>query len=175
MVELARASALWLFALGYFNLTALAKLVAAHAYFLSRLHPQTTRREVGGGRRQVLDVAKALALESCPVVEKALVRGADECVPARRIAVRMPAAIGHERRRQASAVAKNRGSTPSQTPLSLMAWKLFITHGPATVWPPKSVGIAYSLRWQIDLGVRAWKSGVQLATLTTTTKHRTLW
>jgi Transposase DDE domain len=55
-----------------------------------------------------------------------------------------------------------------------MAWNLFITNVPATVWPPKTVAVAYSLRWQVELGFRAWKSGLHLATLTTTTKYSTL-
>jgi Transposase DDE domain len=174
VVELARASSLFLFDLGYFKLTAFATIAAAHAYFLSRLNHQTTLREVMGGRQQALDLAKCRARETRSVVEKAVVLGAYERVPARLIAVRMPEAIINERRRHAFAVAKKRGYTPSQTHLTLMAWNLFITNVPATVWPPKTVGIAYSLRWQVELVFRAWKSGLHLATVTTTTKYSTL-
>ena len=174
VVELARAYALFLFDLGYFKLTAFAKIAAAQAYFLSRLNHQTTLREVVGGRHQVLELASGLARETRPVVEKAVVLGAYERVPARLIAVRMPEAVVNERRRQAYAVAKKCGYTPSQKHLTLMAWNLFITNVPATVWPPKTVGIAYSLRWQVELVFRAWKSGLHFATVTTTTKHSTL-
>ena len=93
---------------------------------------------------------------------------------ARLIAVRMPEAIVNERRRQAHAVAKQRGYTPSQAHLALLAWNLFITNVPATVWPPQTVGVAYSLRWQVELVFKTWKSGLHLATVTTTTKHSTL-
>ena len=174
VVELARAYALFLFDLGYFKLTAFAKIAAAQAYFLSRLNHQTTLREVVGGRHQGLELASGLARETRPVVEKAVVLGAYERVPARLIAVRMPEAVVNERRRQAYAGAKKRGYTPSQKHLPLLAWNLFITNVPATVWPPKTVGIAYSLRWQVELVFRAWKSGLHLATVTTTTKHSTL-
>jgi hypothetical protein len=143
VVELARAYALFLFDLGYFKLTAFAAIAAAKAYFLSRFNHQTTLREVVGGRQQPLDLATYLARERHPVVEKAVVLGAYERVPARLIAIRMPEAIVNERRRQARAVAKQRGYTPSQKHLTLMAWNLFITNVPATVWPPKIVGIAY--------------------------------
>ena len=67
VVELARAYALLLFDLGYFKLAAFAKIAAAHAYFLSRLNPQTTLREVVGGRHQVLELASGLARETQPV------------------------------------------------------------------------------------------------------------
>jgi hypothetical protein len=174
VVELARAYALFLFDLGYFKLTAFAKIAAAQAYFLSRLNHQTTLREVAGGRHQALELASGLARETHPVVEKAVVLGAYERVPARLIAIRMPEAVVNERRRQARAVAKQRGYTPSQKHLTLMAWNLFITNVPATVWPPQTVGSAYSLRWQVELVFRAWKSGLHLATITTITKYSTL-
>jgi hypothetical protein len=174
VVALAQPHSLFLFDLGYFKLTAFAKIVAAHAYFLSRLNHQTTLREVVGGRHQPLALASSLARETRSLVEKAVVLGAYEHVPARLIAVRMPEAIVNERRRQVHVVAKKQGYTPSQAHLTLVAWNLFITNVPATVWPPKTVGSAYSLRWQVELVFRAWKSGLHVATLTTSTKYSTL-
>jgi hypothetical protein len=174
VVELARPHALFLFDLGYFKLTAFATIAAAQAYFLSRLNHQATLREVVGGRQQALDLAPSLARETRPVIEKAVVLGAYDRVPARLIASRMPEAIVNERRRQAYAVAKKRGYTPSQAYLTLLAWNLFLTNVPPTVWSAKTVGIAYALRWQVELVFRGWKSGMPVATLTTTTKYRTL-
>jgi len=174
VVELAQAHSLFLFDLGYFKLTAFAMIAAARAYFLSRLNHQTTLREVVGGRQQPLDLASCLAHESHPMIEKAVVLGAYERVPARLIAIRMPEAIVNERRRQAYAAAKKAGYTPSRAHLALLAWNLFITNVPATVWSSKTVAVAYTLRWQVELVFRAWKSGLHVATLTTTTKYSTL-
>jgi len=151
VVELARASALFLFDLGYFKLTAFATIVAAQAYFLSRRNHQTTLREVVGGQQRALDLPKSLASDTRPLGEKTLVLGAYERIPARLIAVRMPEAIVNERRRRAYAAAKKQGYTLSQAYLTLMAWKLFITNVPAAVWPPKTVAVAYSLRWQVEV------------------------
>jgi len=175
VVELAQPQSLFLFDLGYFKLAAFAKIATAQAYFLSRLNHQTTLREVVGGRHQLLDVLRWLAHETRSRLEKAVVLGARERVAARLVAVRMPEAIVNERRRQARAVAKKRGYTPSQAHLTLLAWNLFITNVPATVWPPQTVGVAYALRWQVELVFKTWKSGLHLATVTTTTKHSTLW
>ena len=174
VVELAQPHSLFLFDLGYFKLAAFATIAAAQAYFLSRLNHQTTLREVVGGRTLPLDLPRCLGHASRALLEKAVVLGTRDRVAARLIAVRMPEAIVNERRRQAHAVAKQRGYTPSQAHLSLLAWNLFITNVPATVWPPKTVGIAYSFRWQVELVFKAWKSGLHLATLTSTTKHSTL-
>ena len=103
VVELARSHSLFLFDLGYFKLAAFAKIAAAQAYFLSRLNHQTTLLEVVGGRQQALDLANRLVRETTPLVEKAVVLGAYERVPARLIAIRMPEAIVNERRRSWSA------------------------------------------------------------------------
>jgi hypothetical protein len=72
----------------------------------------------------------------------------------------MPEAIVNERRRQARAVAKKRGSTPLHAHLTLLAWTLFIPHVPATVWSPQTMGVAYVLRWQVEFVFKAWKSSL---------------
>jgi hypothetical protein len=174
VVALAQPHSLFVFDLGYFKLAAFATIAAAQAYFLSRFNHQTRLREVVGGRVQPLDLPRCLAHESRALLEKAVVLGTGDHVVARLIAVRMPEAIVNERRRQARAIAKKRGYTPSQAHLTLLAWNLFITNVPATVWPPKTVGLVYSFRWQVELVFKAWKSGLHLATVTTTTKHSTL-
>jgi hypothetical protein len=162
------------FDLGYFKLTACARIAAAQAYFLSRLNHQATLEAVVGGRRQPLALPRSRAHETRTLLEKAVVVGARERVAARLIAVRMPEALVNDRRRQARAVAKKRGSTPSPAHLTLLAWNFFITNVPAPVWPPQTVCVAYSLRWQVALGFKAGKSHLHLATLTTTTKQSTL-
>ena len=153
VVALARAGALFLFDLGYFKLTAFATIVMANAYFLSRLNHHATVYEVVGGRQQTLHLAKSLAADPRPVLEKAIALGAYERIPTRLIAVRMPAPIVNERRRQAHKAAKKAGYTPSHTHLTLLAWNLFITNVPATVWSAKSVAVAYTLRWQVETGL----------------------
>ena len=139
VVDLAKPPSLFLFDLGYCKLAAFAKIAAAQAYFLSRLNHQTTLREVVGGRTQPLDLPRSLQQESRAVLEKAVVLGTRDRVTTRLIAVRMPEAIVNERRRQARAVAKKRGYTPSQAHLTLLAWKLFIPNVPAPVWSAQTV------------------------------------
>jgi len=141
VVELARPQSLFLFDLGYFKLTAFAQIAAAQAYFLSRLNHQTTLQEAVAGRRQPLDLARSLAHETRSLLEKNVVVGAREHVAARLIAVHLPEAVANERRRQARAVAKKRGYTPSHAHLTLLAWNLFITNVPSTVWTPQTVAL----------------------------------
>lgn len=174
VVALAQPHSLFLFDLGYFKLAAFAKIAAAYAYFLSRFNHQTTLQEVIGNRTHPLDLPQCLGHDSRALLEKAVLLGTRDQVAARLIAVRMPEAIVNERRRQAYAVAKKRGYTPSQAHLTLLGWKLFVTNVPSTVWSLKTVAVAYTLRWQVELVFKAWKSGLHLATLTSTAKHSTL-
>jgi hypothetical protein len=174
VVSLVGKGALVLFDLGYFKLTAFADIAAAEAYFLSRLQHQATLLEAVAGRLCRLNVEQWLRTESRTLVEKAVVLGAQERVATRLIAVRMPESVVNERRRKARRNAKKRGHTPSQAHLTLLAWNLFITNVPSTVWTPETVGKVYALRWQVELVFKAWKSHLHLAALPTTTVNSTL-
>jgi Transposase DDE domain len=174
VVGLAQRGALFLFDLGYFKTQALAWIAQAEAYFLTRLNHQTALYEAVGGRVQVVELAQCLQTERRPLVEKALFLGARERVAARLIAARVPEAIVNERRRQARKNAKKRGYTPSQAHLTLLAWNLFITNVPGTVWTAQTVCTAYPLRWQVELIFKSWKSYLHLATLPTKTQVPTL-
>lgn len=156
------------------KLAACARIVAAQAYFLSRLNHQTTLLDAVGGRVRVVELARVLQTESCPLLEKAVCLGARERVAARLLAARMPEAVVNERRRQARKPAKQRGYTPSRAQLTLVAWTLFITTVPGTVWTPATVGKAYPIRWQVELIFKSWQSYLHWATLPTTTATPTL-
>jgi hypothetical protein len=150
-VKLAHRGALFLFDLGYFKVQALALIARADAYFLTRLNHHTALYEAVGGRLQRVELAHVLKREPGPVLEKALFLGARERVAVRLIAARVPEAVVNARRRKARANAKKRGYTPSQAHLALMAWNLFITNVPGTVWIPVTVCKAYALRWQVEI------------------------
>jgi Transposase DDE domain len=174
VVHLAQRGALFLFDWGYFKAQALAVIAPAGAYFLTRLNHQVALYAAVGGRLQRVEIDQLLKARPGPWLETALDLGTREHVAVRLIAVRMPEAIVNERRRKAPQVARKRGYTPSQAHLTLVAWNLFITHVPATVWTPASVWKAYSLRWQAELVFKSWKSDLHLATLPTKTQEPTL-
>jgi len=174
VVQVAQRGALFLFDLGYFKAQALAVIAQADAYFLTRLNPQAALYEAVGGRLQRVEVAHMLTATPGPLLETLLYLGTRHHVAVRLIAVRMPEAIVNERRRKAYQAARKRGYTPSQVHLALVAWNLFITKVPDTVWSPASVWKAYSLRWQAELVFKSWKSDLHLATLPTKTQEPTL-
>jgi len=174
VIALAQRSALFLFDLGYFKTQAFAVIAQADAYFLPRFNHQTALYDAVGGRLQRVELAQMLKAEAGLLLEKPLYLGARERVAVRLIAARVPETVVNERRRKARYAARKRGYTPSQTHLTLLAWNLFITNVPGTVWTAVSVCKAYSLRWQVELIFKSWKSDLQLSTLPTKNEVPTL-
>jgi hypothetical protein len=173
-IKFAQPGALFLFDLGYFQVSALALIAQAEASFLTRLNHQTALSTAVAGRVQRTEFLSRLHGESRSLVEHRVYRGAGERLAVRLIAARVPEAVVNERRRKARATAKKRGYTPSQAHLTLLAWNLFITNVPSTVWTPMTICKAYSLRWQVELVFKSWKSDLHLATLPTKTETPTL-
>ncbi len=162
VVALAQKGLLFIFDLGYFKVKALASLATAGAYVCCRLTHQTHMYETGAGRVDPLHL-EAFILTVAPdllLLEKAIFIGATERVASRLIAVRMPEAVVHARRRIARKNAKQKGDTPAQAHLTLMAWHLFIPNVPPTIWTTATVTKVYPMRWQIDRIFTSWKSSL---------------
>jgi hypothetical protein len=144
------------------------------AYFLSRLNHQTTLLHMASGRLQPLDLASWLTTVAHSCLETPIFLGAKERVACRLLASRVPASMVNERRRNAKKKAKKKGYTPSKAHLTLLAWNLFITNVPHTIWQMEAVFKAYPLRWQIELIFTSWKSYLHLASIKTKKEDTTL-
>jgi hypothetical protein len=151
VVALAQKGVLFLFDLGYFKIKAFAHSADAGAYFLSRLNHQTTILHANAGCLQPLDLA------AC-----------------RLVASHVPEPIVNARRRSANKKAKKNGYTPSKAHRTLLAWNLFITNVPHTIWKIAAVLKAYPLRWPIELIFKSWKSYLLLASIKTKKADPTL-
>jgi len=107
-----------------------------------------------------VELASFLQTVEGNIIEKPIFMRAKELVAARLIASRVPEAIVNERRRKARQYAKKKGYTPSKAHLELLAWNLFITHVPSTMWKTETVITVYPLRWQVALILKSWKSSL---------------
>ena len=159
-----------LFALGYFTGSALALLAPAEADFLTRLNPPTARSPAVAGRWQRTELLALFHGESRSRVAPLVYRGAGARLAGRLMAARVPEAVVQERRRKARAPAQKRGYPPSQAHRTLLAWQLFIPNGPSPVGTPRTIGKAYSFRWQVELVFQSCKSELHLAPLPTKTE-----
>jgi hypothetical protein len=174
VVELAQKHDLFLFDLGYFKIKALAKIAAANASFLSRLNHQAMLLEAVADRVAPVGLADRLAAVGRSLLEQPILIGTKEQVAARLIAARVPEDVVNARRRAARKNAKKKGDTPSQAHLTLLAWSLFITNVPETIWQTTTVLKVYPIRWQVELIFKSWKSYLHLASLKTTKEDSTL-
>ncbi len=174
VVAVAQKAVLFLFDLGYFKLQAFARIADAGGYFLSRLNHQTTILDAETERLQPLDLVAFLSTVESHSTEKAIFLGAKERVASRLVAYRLPEPIVNTRRRVANKKAKKKGYTPSKAHRALLAWNLFITNVPDTIWKTATVGKVYPLRWQIELIFKSWKSYLHLASIKTTKEDTTL-
>ena len=174
VVALAQQGVLFLFDLGYFKIKAFACIAAAGAYFLSRLNHQTTLLHTESGQVQPLALASWLTTVASDSTEHAIFLGAKERVACRLVAYRMPECIVNERRRLAKKKAKKKGYTPSKAHLALLAWNLFITNVPQTIWQTPTIKKVYPIRWQIELIFKSWKSYLHLASIKTKKVNPTL-
>lgn len=99
--------------------------------------------------------------------EHARFLGAQEPGAARLVADRCPASVVQERRRIATKQAQQNGSTPLHAPLPRLAWHLWSTQGPRTLWKTDPVGKAEPSRGHGERMVQAWKSARHGASIKT--------
>src|SRR6266446_3181378 len=174
VVAFAQKGILFLWDLGYFKVQAFAHIAEAGAYFLSRLNHQTNIDETVAGRLTPIELAPFLHTVKGNIIEKDIVIGAKDQVEARLIASRVPETSVNERRRKARKNAKKKGYTPSQAHLTLLAWNLFITNVPQTIWKTETVIKVYPVRWQVEIIFKSWKSYLHLASIKTKKADTTL-
>jgi hypothetical protein len=136
--------------LGYFVLKVLEQIDLHGAFFLSRYRhgvnvydPQT---------RQPLDLAQLLSPGQR--LDRQVLLG-NEKTAVRLVALPVPEVVANRRRRQAQ-TNRDRRSHPSAKHLFLMAWNLFVTHVPRTIWPAKALPPIHRLRWRMEIIFKAW-------------------
>jgi hypothetical protein len=150
-----QAGALYLSDLGYFVLSRFRRICEAQAYFLSRFDTHTGLFTADSEPLELLDWLRAHAE---PQFEEPVRIGRGELLPCRMVVLRVPQEVADERRRKAYATARRKGRTPSARHLALMDWTIYITNVPATMLSLRQVVILYSVRWQIELIFKLWKS-----------------
>lgn len=158
-LEHIQAGALYLSDLGYFVLSRFRRLDEQHAYFLSRFDTKTLLFAAEG---EALDLWEWLCAHAAAQFEAPVRIGREDQLPCRMIVLRVPQEVADERRRKARETARRKGRTPSARHLALMDWALYITNVPTTLLTLRQVVILYSVRWQIELIFKLWKSECEL-------------
>jgi IS4 transposase len=92
--------------------------------------------------------------------------GAQERLPVRLVALRLPAPLAAQRRRRARANARrDRALRLTKRYLKLLDWTILLTNVTPSQLSAQQLLEAYSCRWQIEVLFKTWKSHFQLGRL----------
>lgn len=156
--------------LGYFSLRYLARLAASHAFFLSRLQPQTTVTIAGVAYRPAALPALFAAVDEHGA-RYAITMGARQQIPCRLLVRRVPAAVAEQRRAHLRQRAREKHQQVSDVSLALADWTIIVTNADLTIAEATELLAA---RWQIELLFRQWKMDGQIDDWRTTNVWRVL-
>ena len=156
--DLVNKGDLILFDQGYFKLTTLAAIVAKGAFFLTRFLVRTTVAHPTTQEPIVLE--KQLQCLATDTYEMNVRMGSEDSttVVCRLIALRVSEQVANERRRRLNREAQKKGRSVSQYHRRMCAWTLLITNVPPNWLPLEMVRAFYTVRWQIELIFKQFKS-----------------
>ena len=155
---------LWLFDLGFWSCRFLSAIAEAKSWFVCRLQPRVTVREIVAGHERVVDVEVWLGDEVgrrwC-AREVVLGRGAQQ-VACRLVAVQVPEAVANERRRKLRRAARKQGRQVQASTLLRQGYTLMVTNTSAEQLAAEALEEIYRIRWQIELLFKLAKSDAGL-------------
>jgi hypothetical protein len=148
--------ALYMSDLGYFVVKRFQQIDEQQAYFLSRFDLQTAIFDPQTEER--LDLLAWLRTQTDPCLETEWLVGATEKLRCRMIVVKLPQEVADRRRQKAQETARRKGRTLSPRHLELLGWNIYITNVPAMMLTLHQILVMYSVRWQVELIFKVWKS-----------------
>lgn len=160
-LQQAQPDTLTIFDLGYFSQDLLAKLIAAEAQVLCRWHTQTLVF-TDQHSADPLDLLAYLRRQAHDQGELTVYLGREQRLKVRLVFQKVPDTVLAQRQRRAKRAAAKKGKTCSDQQRAWLAWSIFITTVPDTLWSTADVPLVYSLRWQVELLFKLFKSQARL-------------
>ena len=147
--------------LAYMHLESLQGIVKKIGHFLCRLNTQAKVYQEQDGKMIALDfsaILKAMRQHNIKQTEETVFIGKNQDLQVRLFIYLMPEAVYNERIRKANKAAKNKGRQLSKEYKARAGLNLFITSAPEELICIESAWQIYTLRWQIELTFKVWKS-----------------
>lgn len=143
--------------LGYFNLKRMNEQDSNGEFWVSRLQPRTCVYQ----NNQAVNLVAWLencAKQNIAKTEWQVELGAQEKLPVRLLAWQLPEETVVLRRMRLKQAAHKKSRPVNSESLALAGWNIVITNVPAQKLSIKDCFLLYSLRWQIELLFKLWKS-----------------
>ena len=160
--------------LGYSTLGYLRQIIDGKAYFLNRLGPQTTVYNTEKNNEEIdfLKCQKKIKKYNLPYLSYNVIIGKDAQVPCRLIIYPVDQDTYENRVRKTTKQAKSYGHQVSDAFRSKAQLTLYITNVPEDKLPAPVIKKTYSLRWQIELFFKIWKSQANIDNVKQVKLHR---
>jgi hypothetical protein len=143
------------------------------AYFISRM-PSNVKIYLNSDDKEELDLAMHIdrKCKGYDVIDITVFIGAQERLPVRLVAYRMPEDIINKRLREANKRAKDTGRDMSKPKRELLRFTILITNVPKDMLDATVIGTVYRLRWEIELVFKMWKQELKVSVLKGVDKNR---
>jgi hypothetical protein len=170
-VELFNKDDLLLRDLGYFNLRGLEELDEKGTYFLSRLHPQNGIVWTKDALDQwvpidLLDLVHNLVED---IVElEVYIASSEHKFKARLVIERLSEPAKNQRLRKLNKDCQRKQRALTKRAMILSGFNFFIANIEKEYLPKEQFRLLYSVRWQIELIFKSWKSNFGLTKITST-------
>lgn len=166
------ADELYIRDLGYITPTYLKAVTDKKASFLNRLPAQISVYTDGNQQINWKDIRRKFEKRSTDILDLNVTIYDKERLPCRLIIERVPDNVYNKRLKQVEATAKKQGVGISQLRRDRCRFNTFITNVSREVLPVKTIRKVYSLRWQIELVFKTWKSFLQIDKIKKVKKER---
>jgi hypothetical protein len=150
--------------MGYCTLSFLSKVHKSNAYFLNRLTPQVNiySDQYTKDPVDIKSLHKKLMKNKLELVEVVVFLGKKERIPVRLVVSMADKTTYEKRLRKTSKQAKSTGNKVSDKFKVRASLNIIVTNVPAEILAGKDLRKVYSLRWQIELIFKTWKSLVTI-------------
>ena len=146
--------------LGYTTSTYLSKVVEKNAFFLNRLPTQMNVYEANDNNKQIdfKKIYKKLNRYNLPYIEINVFIGKKAQIPCRLVVSKCEVKAAQRRLKKTTKNTKSTGHKVSKETKVKSKLNMYITNAPMNMIATKDIYHIYSLRWQIELIFKAWKS-----------------
>jgi len=160
--------------LGYATLAYMSQIDKNEAYFLNRLHPQLSAYHAEKPNEKVdfEKCQKKLKKHNLPYLAYNVLIGKKAQIPCRLVIYPVDKSTFERRMRKTNKQAKSYGNQVSDAYKSRAWLTTYITNTDENMMPASKIKEIYSLRWQIELTFKIWKSQAEIAKVKEMKIHR---
>ncbi len=153
------AGSLWLRDLGYFRLADFERIGAQKAWYVSRLAPRVSLYRTTDPGCPAVDLLRlSRSMKEGQAFDLPLFMGKQRRMPVRLVIQRVPQKVADMKRHRLRKAARRKRWNITKERLEMCNLNLFITNLPTGRWSAQQVMSLYTIRWQIEIMFKVWKS-----------------